>query len=185
MSTESHEDGATYCDPEDDRNQLEVRVTVEGVEVTVSAPAGPMGILIPEDHFGFLMGAVMQALSPEGKSRVVDGHEAQDTRTETKTPGPVASGQGAGPKFHLTGKRRHDLPEILAERERLLRTSLSALLEVFPKDTGLALFAFDFGDGGHMSYVSNANRQDMIKSVQEWLDHARAGTADTAGRDNN
>jgi len=36
-----------------------------------------------------------------------------------------------------------------------------------------------------MSYVSNANRQDMIKSVQEWLDHARAGTADTAGRDNN
>ena len=32
---------------------------------------------------------------------------------------------------------------------------------------GFALLLFDFGDGGHLTYLSNANRLDMIKSLYE------------------
>mgnify|MGYP001589287051 CR=1 FL=1 len=32
---------------------------------------------------------------------------------------------------------------------------------------GFALLLFDFGDGGHLTYLSNANRLDMIKALYE------------------
>ena len=38
-----------------------------------------------------------------------------------------------------------------------------------PKGLGFALFVFNFGDGGHLAYMSNAQREDMIKAVKEWL----------------
>ncbi len=40
---------------------------------------------------------------------------------------------------------------------------------------GFALFLFDFGEGGNLSYVSNAQRADMVKNVEEWLGRQRAG----------
>jgi hypothetical protein len=41
---------------------------------------------------------------------------------------------------------------------------------------GFALLLFDYGEGGHMTYVSSADRQDMIKALEEALGHLRAGT---------
>lgn len=40
---------------------------------------------------------------------------------------------------------------------------------------GFALFVFDFGDAGNLSYVSNAERPDMVKAVKEWLARQQAG----------
>lgn len=37
------------------------------------------------------------------------------------------------------------------------------------KQTGFALMLFDFGGGGNMTYVSNAERGDMIKALYEQI----------------
>jgi hypothetical protein len=38
-----------------------------------------------------------------------------------------------------------------------------------PENMGFALFVFTLGEGGHMTYISSANRKSMIKAVREWL----------------
>lgn len=47
---------------------------------------------------------------------------------------------------------------------------------------GFALFVFDFGERGNLAYCSNAEREDMIKTVEEWLAKQQAGlTTDPPG----
>lgn len=38
-----------------------------------------------------------------------------------------------------------------------------------PKGVGFALLVFSFGAGGNLAWISNANRSDMIKAVDEWI----------------
>lgn len=78
--------------------------------------------------------------------------------------------------------RRSDLPKILHKREHLLRQAIRLLERMFPPKTGLVIFAFDFGKTGHMSYVSNAKREDMIVALEEEIERLKMGTDDTAGR---
>lgn len=40
--------------------------------------------------------------------------------------------------------------------------------------TGFALLTFDFGEGGHTAYVSNAARTDIIKLLREMADSLEA-----------
>ena len=64
----------------------------------------------------------------------------------------------------MNGARRPDLPEVLHERERLLRKAIRRLERMFPKDTGLVILAFGtHAEGeqqraGHLSYISNCSR---------------------------
>jgi len=37
------------------------------------------------------------------------------------------------------------------------------------RSTGFALLMFPFGDSGHATWISNADRGFMIKAVEEWL----------------
>ncbi|HEY1897027.1 MAG TPA: hypothetical protein VGG62_12170 [Terracidiphilus sp.] len=37
------------------------------------------------------------------------------------------------------------------------------------KPQGFALFIFDFGDGGRINYISNAERADMIATLKEFI----------------
>jgi hypothetical protein len=37
--------------------------------------------------------------------------------------------------------------------------------------SGFALFLFDFGEEGSTAYVSNGEREDVIRLVREWLEH--------------
>lgn len=37
------------------------------------------------------------------------------------------------------------------------------------KKVGFALLMFDFGEGGNMTYTSNAEREDMIKAMKELI----------------
>lgn len=39
-----------------------------------------------------------------------------------------------------------------------------------PLGMGFTLLMFDFGEGGNMFYISNAQRDDVIKSMQEFID---------------
>lgn len=40
---------------------------------------------------------------------------------------------------------------------------------------GFVVMLFEFGEGGFLAYASNANRDDMIKTVKEWLARAESG----------
>lgn len=42
---------------------------------------------------------------------------------------------------------------------------------------GFVLMVFDFGDGGNLAYISNADRAGMISAVKEWLSRQEAGLA--------
>lgn len=66
----------------------------------------------------------------------------------------------------------------LEEANRLIADMVSDLL---PEGVGFALMLFHFGEGGFMSYVSNARREDMIRALEEQLERFRSGTADTKG----
>lgn len=82
----------------------------------------------------------------------------------------------------MNSPRRRDLPQELHDRERLMRVAMRSLVGLFPKGTGLTLLAYDHGDGGHMSYVSNSDRADMIPALRDQADRLEIGSADTAGR---
>lgn len=38
-----------------------------------------------------------------------------------------------------------------------------------PKGVGFALLVFDFGEGGNLAWMSNANRADMVNSLKEFI----------------
>ena len=46
--------------------------------------------------------------------------------------------------------------------------------ELPPGQQGFGLFLFDFGAGGNIAYVSNADRQDMIRAMREWIERQEA-----------
>jgi hypothetical protein len=58
------------------------------------------------------------------------------------------------------------IPEKIRGTANALAQSLANAL---PKGVGFALFLFDLGPGGTMSYISNANRADMIEAIRELL----------------
>jgi hypothetical protein len=63
-------------------------------------------------------------------------------------------------------------------RDRLQETA-AMISTILPPHTGFVLLAFDFKTGGRMEYVSNGRREDVIKAMKEFIDHA---TAENFGR---
>lgn len=59
-------------------------------------------------------------------------------------------------------------PEALPD---FMRRSLEAVLKEWPTHVSVTLFISDFGERGGLSYISNAQREDMIRVVREWLEH--------------
>lgn len=43
----------------------------------------------------------------------------------------------------------------------------------FPPNTGVLVFAFEYGEGGGSAYCANANRADCIKFLEEWIAYQR------------
>jgi hypothetical protein len=69
----------------------------------------------------------------------------------------------------------------LADLEQTARDIGGVIAEAIRKSrghgkVGFALMLFDFGAGGNSTYVSNAERQDMILALEELLGHLKAGT---------
>jgi len=52
-----------------------------------------------------------------------------------------------------------------------MRELAGAITALLPKGIGFTLFLFDFGAGGHMSYLSNARADDVVKLIREFLSH--------------
>jgi hypothetical protein len=53
--------------------------------------------------------------------------------------------------------------------EALLKDIGQRLKSVMPDGYGFNLLIFSFGDGGSMFYLSNAQREDMIRAMQEFI----------------
>lgn len=51
----------------------------------------------------------------------------------------------------------------------VINKAMVAVTKEFPPRTGVVVFAFDFGEGGGLAYTSNANRDDVVKMLVEWL----------------
>ena len=85
--------------------------------------------------------------------------------------------------------RRNDLPKILHDRERLMREAMKSLERMFPEGTGLTLLAHDThapGEqqrDGHMSYISNTSREQMLEQLRDQVARFEMGTDDTAGKE--
>lgn len=66
------------------------------------------------------------------------------------------------------------ITRILLEEET--RNLIGYLEHKFGKHgVGMTLFLSNFGEGGHIAYVSTVNREDMIKTIKEWLASVEAG----------
>jgi len=50
-----------------------------------------------------------------------------------------------------------------------MRAAMDAVLPVFPKGTGVIIFAFDFGGGGGLAYIANGEREGCIAALKEWI----------------
>jgi hypothetical protein len=61
-------------------------------------------------------------------------------------------------------------PEELAKK---MRQAHDRVRELFPPHTGVMIMTFDFGEGGGVGYICNGNRSDMMKLMEEWIEHQR------------
>ncbi len=56
-------------------------------------------------------------------------------------------------------------PEVKASGEHLAEV----ISDMIPPSHGFALLIFDMGEGGHISYISNARREDMLEAMAEFI----------------
>lgn len=55
------------------------------------------------------------------------------------------------------------------EAEKMLKEIGHLLKAACPKGYGFSLLVFSFGEGGNMFYSSNAQREDMIRAMREFI----------------
>ncbi len=57
----------------------------------------------------------------------------------------------------------------MSDRADLLQPAMQGLRELFGKECGLALFVYDYGEGGRMDYVSTGDREDVCTALLEFV----------------
>lgn len=79
----------------------------------------------------------------------------------------------------LIGKTRlrAEFPHI----ERMAQEVAQRIGGAFPPGWGFALLAFNFGEGGYLTHVSNANRADLVKLLRETADVLEANADSPPG----
>ena len=64
---------------------------------------------------------------------------------------------------------RKDDPPIRPEVKADMRAIADVLRNALPISHGFALLVFDYGDGGHMSYISSGQRVVVVKAMREFI----------------
>lgn len=56
--------------------------------------------------------------------------------------------------------------------------------EELPRGYGFVVLAFNFGEGKdkEMMYVSNANRQDIVEAMKEWIEKTEQNYGNDTGK---
>lgn len=59
------------------------------------------------------------------------------------------------------------------EEEEIVKGKLQGIAKKveadLPKDFGFVVLAFKFNEKGQLMYVSNADREDVVKAMEEWI----------------
>jgi hypothetical protein len=50
-----------------------------------------------------------------------------------------------------------------------MQSAIRAVQRELPPGAGIIVFAFDFGNGGALAYIANAQREDCIAALEEWI----------------
>ena len=73
----------------------------------------------------------------------------------------------------------HDLR---LKMEEVGRKISDRIADDLPTGIGFSFFMFQFGEGGWLSYISNVQREDVVKALEEWLDRNRRGEQEILGK---
>lgn len=126
--------------------------------------------------------AALMAAAPELAANVVELQAqvadltAQRDRLRETVDGRTTRPTPAVTKRTDTG----ETPENRRERAKMeahSRAIAEAIAESLPEGIGFALLLFDFGEGGNLAWISNANREDMVRALREQLARFEAGMA--------
>ena len=64
------------------------------------------------------------------------------------------------------------MDEIEGNLKVVMQRVAEAIEKALEEDNmGFALLVFDFGPGGRMNFISNANRRDMVKAMKELIEN--------------
>lgn len=68
--------------------------------------------------------------------------------------------------------------------KRRMNTIAKKIDDELPDGYGFCVLAFGFGDadGRQLMYASNADRLDIIKAMQEWIDKTKATFGNDTGK---
>ena len=59
------------------------------------------------------------------------------------------------------------------ELEKRLRHAIEMVQAIMPAHTGVTVMVFDFGAGGGLAYISNADRRNMVQALEEMAERLR------------
>lgn len=72
------------------------------------------------------------------------------------------------------------------EIEELVKSRLQRIAEKvnneLPTGFGFVVLSFAFGNPGQMMYVSNANREDIVKAMKEWIEKTENNYGNDTGK---
>lgn len=63
-----------------------------------------------------------------------------------------------------------------------MQTIAKKVQEELPNDFGFVVLTFKFNELGQMIYVSNANREDVIKSMKEFIEKTENNYGNDTGK---
>lgn len=72
------------------------------------------------------------------------------------------------------------------EIEEIVKSRLQRIAEKvnneLPTGFGFVVLSFAFGNPGQMMYVSNANREDIVKAMKEWIEKTENNYGNDTGK---
>ena len=72
------------------------------------------------------------------------------------------------------------------EEEEIVKGKLQGIAKKveadLPEDFGFVVLAFKFNEEGQLMYVSNANRADVVKAMEEWIIKTKKNYGNDTGK---
>ena len=72
------------------------------------------------------------------------------------------------------------------EEEEIVKGKLQGIAKKveanLPKDFGFVVLTFKFNENGQLMYVSNANRSDVVKAMEEWIINTKNNYGNDTGK---
>ena len=72
------------------------------------------------------------------------------------------------------------------EEEEIVKGKLQGIAKKveadLPEDFGFVVLAFKFNEEGQLMYVSNANRADVVKEMEEWIIKTKKNYGNDTGK---